>query len=85
MTRISAEQQRLRSLQAMRIVKLDVPTVWMRYFELTGDADEIDVDAYLHGLTYLAPLDRDLVSHAINELINEMTPPAAPYSDELAD
>jgi hypothetical protein len=78
----SPEEQRLRTLHAMRAVGLDVTVVWIRYFSLTGNADEVDIDAYLHGLTCLPPLDRNLVSHAVNELIAETPPPAAPYTDD---
>jgi hypothetical protein len=66
----------------MHAVGLDVPSVWIRYFSLTGNADEVEIDAYLHGLTCLSPLDRNLVSHAVNELIAETPPPAAPYTDD---
>jgi hypothetical protein len=69
----------------MQVVGLDVPSVWIRYFSLTGNADEVDVDAYLHGLTCLPPLDRNLVSHAVNELIAETPPPAAPYTHTQTD
>ncbi|MFJ6003383.1 hypothetical protein [Arthrobacter sp. NPDC092385] len=69
----------------MHAVGLDVPSVWIRYFSLTGNADEVEIDAYLHGLTDLLPLDRNLVSHAVNELIAETPPPAAPYTDDHMD
>jgi hypothetical protein len=82
MLNITAEHQRLHTLRAMRAAGLDVPTIWMRYFELSGDTDEIDVDAYLHGVTCLSVLDRDLISHAVNELINEKPRPTAPYSSD---
>ncbi|MHA7240206.1 hypothetical protein [Arthrobacter sp. TMS1-12-1] len=78
------EDQRRRTLDAIRAVGLDLQAVWMRYFELTGDADKIDVDAYLNGLLSLPPLDRDLISHAVNELISEIPPPTAPYSRDDA-
>ncbi|BBE21303.1 hypothetical protein MN0502_01860 [Arthrobacter sp. MN05-02] len=80
MSSLSPELQRLRTLQAMRAAGLNLSIVWMRYFQLSGDADELDIDAYLNGLTYLTLLDRDLVAHAVNELINEQPRPAAPYS-----
>ena len=76
------EEQRGRTLHAMETAGLTVQETWMRYFSISGDADEFDVDAYLHGVTHLQRLDRDLVSHAVNELIAlAPPPPTAPYSD----
>lgn len=46
------------------------------------NVDEFEVDAYLNGLITLTRQDRDLVSHAVNELISETRPPTAPYSDD---
>ncbi|WP_104164924.1 hypothetical protein [Arthrobacter sp. SX1312] len=60
-------------------------SVWVRYFSFTGDVDEFEVDAYLNGLITLTPLDRDLVSLAVNELIAERLPPTAPYSNDSED
>ncbi|MHA7279907.1 hypothetical protein ACX80H_09160 [Arthrobacter sp. MDT2-2] len=81
MPRYSPEEQCRRTLHAMQLAELDVRSVWIRYFSLSGDADEFEVDAYLNGLINLTPLDRDLVSHAVNELISETPRPAAPYSN----
>ncbi|MHA7145381.1 hypothetical protein ACX80U_11755 [Arthrobacter sp. TmT3-37] len=82
MTRYSPEEQRQRTLHAIHASGLDVQSVWVRYFSLTGNVDEFEVDAYLNGLIILTPADRDLVSHAVNELISETRPPTAPYSDD---
>jgi hypothetical protein len=82
MTRYSPEEQRQRTLHAIHASGLDVQSVWVRYFSLTGNVDEFEVDAYLNGLITLTPMDRDLVSHAVNELITETPPPTAPYSNE---
>lgn len=79
---LSPEEQRLRTLDAIRAARLDVQQVWVRYFSLTGNADELEIDAYLHGATCFAPLDRNLVAHAVNELISEIPRPTAPYSDD---
>jgi hypothetical protein len=51
--------------------------VWLRYFGLTGDAGEYEVDAYLNGMLTLPAVQRDLVSHAVNELAGSA---GAPYS-----
>ena len=78
------EEQRERTLHAIDAAGLTLPDIWIRYFSISGNADEFDLDAYLHGLASLQQLDRDLVSHAVNELIMQApTPPTAPYSDGL--
>ncbi|MBG6226620.1 hypothetical protein IWX63_003219 [Arthrobacter sp. CAN_A2] len=79
------EDQRQRTLHAIHGSGLKVQSVWIRYFSLTGDIDEFELDAYLNGLITLTPLDRDLVSLAVNELIAETLPPTAPYSNDPED
>jgi hypothetical protein len=61
---------------------ISLHSVWIRYFALTGRAGEFEVDAYLNGSLELSVHERDLVSHAVNELIDELPPrPRAPYSN----
>ncbi|KHL04334.1 hypothetical protein [Sinomonas humi] len=76
-----AERQWRLTRQAMDEAGLTIGMVWLRYFSLTGKAGEYEVDAYLNGLLVLPELQRDLVSHAVNELIDEKSGPRrAPYS-----
>ena len=66
---------------AMQQAGLFLNDVWMRYFSFTGAAGEYEIDAYLNGSLELPAHDRDLIAHAVNELINELPPPpTAPYS-----
>lgn len=68
---------------AMEQAGLDLGTVWMRYFGMTGVAGEYEVDAYLNGSLPLPDIQADLLAHAINELIDELPPRLrAPYSDQ---
>jgi hypothetical protein len=60
---------------------LTVPDLWLRYFALGGDASELEVDAYLNGAMALPPFQHDMLAHAINERLDEIAPPRAPYSD----
>ncbi|BBE24494.1 hypothetical protein MN0502_33770 (plasmid) [Arthrobacter sp. MN05-02] len=63
---------------------LAVPDVWLRYFSLSGMVDEYEVNAYLHGLVVLPPVQCDLIAHAVNELIDELPRPSrAPYSSDI--
>ncbi|WP_255405403.1 hypothetical protein [Sinomonas sp. R1AF57] len=72
--------------KAMDEAGLKIGDVWLRYFSLSGAAGEYELEAYLSGLVTLPPIQRDLVSHAVNELIDERPPPRkAPYSDELGE
>jgi hypothetical protein len=75
------EEQRKRFAAAVRYSGLDLDAIWLRYFSIGGAAGEYEVDAYLNALLSLPTLQRDLLAHAVNELIDELpTPPRAPYS-----
>ncbi|WP_181034967.1 hypothetical protein [Arthrobacter sp. B0490] len=78
------EYQRIQLLRAIRHAQIDPGELWLHYFGLAGDAGEYEVEAYLHGSFTLPPLQRDLLAHAANELIDRLpAPPRAPYSTDL--
>lgn len=83
MSERSAEDQRLRTLHAMRQMGLDVQNVWLYYFSIGGKIDEFELDAYLHGLIPLRTFDRNVIAHAVNEMISDIPRPAAPYDNEI--
>jgi hypothetical protein len=62
---------------------LTVPELWLRYFALGGDASELEVDAYLNGALALPAFQHDMLAHAINERLDEIAPPKAPYSGDF--
>lgn len=65
--------------------RLRVSELWMKYFSIGGEAGEYEVDAYLNGSFSLPALQRDILAHAANELIDELPAhPRAPYSDDVA-
>jgi len=75
------QEQAQATRQAMEEAGLTLSAVWMRYFSFTGAAGEYEIDAYLNGSLELPAHERDLVSHAVNELIKELPPRRmAPYS-----
>jgi hypothetical protein len=77
------EYQRIHLLRAIRHAQIDASELWLHYFGLGGDAGEYEVEAYLHGSFTLPPLQRDLLAHAANELIDRLPPPPrAPYSTD---
>ena len=64
--------------------------LWLRYFGLSGDRDLLEVEAFLQGLGQLPELDRDLLAHAANELLDELAgalrvPYAHPPDDSISD
>ncbi|MCW2559151.1 MAG: Uncharacterized protein JWP55_3115 [Mycobacterium sp.] len=63
--------------------KLNVAGVWIRYFALGGEASEMEVDAYLNGAIALPAFQHDMLAHAINERLDEIAPPRAPYSADF--
>lgn len=82
--RNGADRQWRLTRQAIDEAGLTTGQVWLRYFSLTGNAGEYEVDAYLSGLLVLPTVQRDLVAHAVNELIDEISQQRrAPYSYNL--
>lgn len=75
------EYQAQATREAMEEAGIPVNAVWMRYFSFTGAAGEYEIDAYLNGSLELPAHERDLVAHAVNELVKELPPRRmAPYS-----
>lgn len=76
-------EQRRRLRAAIRAADVPVSELWLKYFSLSGDAGEYEVEAYLQGLLSLPAVQRDLLALAANELIDELPRPRAPYSDDF--
>jgi hypothetical protein len=62
---------------------LTVAELWLRYFAIGGDASELEVDAYLNGAIALPAVQHDMLALAINERLDEIAPPEAPYSGDF--
>ncbi|MGZ8690809.1 MAG: hypothetical protein ACXWXI_10160 [Aeromicrobium sp.] len=62
---------------------MTVAELWLRYFALGGQAAELEVDAYLNGAIALPASQHDILAHVINERLDEIAPPAAPYSGDF--
>jgi hypothetical protein len=81
-----ADRQRHSTAVALRHAGLTTDELWVRYFALGGDAGPIEIDAYVHGLAGLPPLQRDILAHAVNERLDELTPPRrADYSRPMRE
>ena len=76
-------EHRHRLLAALRAARLGVEELWLRYFALGGEVGKVEIEAYLNGLLPLPALQHDLIAHAINERLDELAPPRAPYAVEL--
>lgn len=48
---------------------ITVDQLWWHYFNLGGDAGLLEVEAYLHQALHLPRLHRELLDHALHELI----------------
>jgi hypothetical protein len=79
---IGAEQARLLR-EVVGRAGIEVKQLWFHYFALGGHAGEVEVEAYLHHCLGLPALQRDLLAHAANELIDRQPPLRAPYTSEL--
>jgi hypothetical protein len=46
--------------------------LWIRYLALGGNADEVSLDAELHGLIPLPPGEYNVLAHAVNEALDDL-------------
>ncbi|MGN7251486.1 MULTISPECIES: hypothetical protein [unclassified Arthrobacter] len=78
------EEQRRCLREALQHARIDTADLWLHYFSIGGNVGEYEVDAHLQGAFPLPELQRDLLAHAANELIDELPPPPrAPYYQDL--
>jgi hypothetical protein len=78
--------QQWSAIQTVRAADLDREDIFMTFFVLAGDADELEVEGYLSGLMMLPAPQRDLMAQAINELLDSTgsTADGAHYSHQYA-
>ncbi|MHA7263296.1 hypothetical protein ACX80W_08870 [Arthrobacter sp. TMN-37] len=80
--------QHQRTYDALECSGLSLGEVVQHYLNMGGSLDGFEVDAYLHGLIQLPFQERDCISQAVNELIDDMFTGGsfhccrAPYSAE---
>ncbi|MHA7283341.1 GAF domain-containing protein [Arthrobacter sp. TMS2-4] len=85
---ISEDVQQWMAVQTLRTTHFDAVSVWVTYASLGGTGDLQDVTTYLESGGKLPAPDRDLVAHALNEMIDDggLAVDGAHYSsDEVAD
>src|SRR4051812_25372531 len=81
----AADVQCSATREAFHCCDLSPGQLWARYLALGGTAGETEVAASLLGTARLPAEERDLVAHAVNERLDELAPPRAPYSRSLDD
>lgn len=64
--------QGLHTHTAMRHADLTVLLVWDHFLNMGGSVEQLEVDAYLHGMMPLPVDDRDCVTQAVNELLDDL-------------
>jgi hypothetical protein len=81
------DDQRVRSADAYRAAQLSMEELWLRYFTMGGMAGQFEIEAYLHGIIALPPLQRDILTHALNERLDELDSEyrRASYSSDSED
>jgi hypothetical protein len=70
---VSVEQQRREVVEALGRSGLSVDELWRRYFAIGGDADPDELQSFLRGADPLDRVQRDVVAHALNERLDEVT------------
>ncbi len=78
---LQAEEQRRIVAACFARTGLTVEQLWLRYFALGGDVSEVELDGFLQELIPLPRIQRDMVAHAVNERLDEVSGVRrAPYS-----
>jgi hypothetical protein len=60
-------EQRRHAAERFRKGNLSLRGLWTYYLGIGGDADQLVLDAYLHELLLLAPIQMELIDAALNE------------------
>jgi hypothetical protein len=59
-------------LVAVRLAGLTTRDVWVRYLALGGNADEVAVEAQVHGLLDLPRGEYNVLAHTLNEELDDL-------------
>jgi hypothetical protein len=81
---LDASRQQWFTVEAASVPGVDPEDVWMNYLSMGGACGDVEVAAYLNGLLLLDRTQRDLVAHAVNELLDDIASPEsrAHYSSD---
>ncbi len=78
-----AREQAHRSRRAIQKGRLGLEQVWWHYFSLGGEVGLLELEAYLHHAMSIPRLERDILAHAVNELLSFAPRIRVPYAFEL--
>ena len=74
MSRVTTADAQRHALQiACRRANLSLDQLWLAYFTLGGEAEPVEVEAFLQGLMPLPAVQRDILTHAVNERLDDLT------------
>lgn len=59
--------ERLRLKDAFITSGLTLQELWLECHNITGNATELELDGYLHGITPLSSTETLILTHALNE------------------
>lgn len=63
-----------------------ITDLWVHYLALGGGLDLFTIEAFLHGLVPLAPMQQDVLANALNEHLDDLYRAArVPYLQTTAD
>ncbi|MBG6215998.1 hypothetical protein IWX75_000435 [Arthrobacter sp. CAN_A6] len=81
---MDANRQHWFTVEAASRPGVDHGDVWLNYISMGGSCGDVEVAAYLNGLLLLDSMQRDLLAHAVNELLDDIASPdcRAHYSSE---
>lgn len=75
------QEQRRLTRGAIEAAHLSSVEVWLYYSGLGGEVESVELDAYLHGMLSMRAVQRDILSHAVNEMVSDLGLQfRAPYS-----
>jgi hypothetical protein len=79
---VNEADQQILTAAVMHEVGVSLAVLWVHYLSIGGVEMENAVAAYLKGFGVLPAEERDLLSHALNELVMDSpSSPQAPCSD----
>ncbi len=78
---MTGDRGRTALTDACRRGQLDLQQLWLRFIALGGDADPLELEAYLLGLMPLDDYQNDILAHTLNERLAELgLPRDVPYT-----
>lgn len=65
---MTAAEQHIALSSATHVLGIGLPELWLEYFAMGGSLELFDLEAYIHGLATLPPMDRAVLEQVLWEL-----------------